>query len=451
MSVQNPDTKALHDHIRDEEWQALPDIYARLHVQDIAEVVEEFPARTIRLALAQLPRERWTDVFSYLDTEQQYGLLDELDNETGRFILRDLSPDDLTALLGSRPATLAEKLLKLLSQSDLQQALKQLGYPEQSAGRLMTTQFVTLRPDWTLSAALEHLRHQGVGDENINTLYVLNRNGVLMGTVGLKRLIMQPPGTKVEDIVSGPLVSIQASEDRAEAAHLIQHYDITALPVVDNTGVMLGVVTVDDVLDVLEEENTEDFHKIGGMSGITLSLRDATPFQLYRKRIGWLVILVFVNIFGSAGIAYFEATIQAVIALVFFLPLIIGSGGNAGSQAATLMVRALGTGDVQARDWMKLWGKELGVATALGLTMGAAVWGLGMWRGGFEVALVVSLSMICIVLFGSMMGMVLPFLLTRAGLDPATASSPLITSIADIGGILIYFSLASLILTTPVT
>ncbi|HLS02350.1 MAG TPA: magnesium transporter, partial [Beutenbergiaceae bacterium] len=270
-------------------------------------------------------------------------------------------------------------------------------------------------------------------------------------TISLKRLVLEDPSRKVEELVTGEPVSIFASEDRTEAVRLIQHYDITALPVVDANGAMLGVVTVDDIMDVAEEETTEDFHKIGGVGAVGLSLRDARPSLLYRKRVGWLVLLVFMNVFGGAGIAYFEKTIEAVIVLVFFLPLIVDSGGNAGSQSATLMVRALATGDVHARDWLKLWGKELGVSIALGITMGAAVWWLGLWRGGADVAMVVSLSMTIVVIVGSMIGMLLPFVLTRMNMDPATASAPLITSIADICGILIYFSIATAMLQVGTT
>jgi magnesium transporter len=230
---------------------------------------------------------------------------------------------------------------------------------------------------------------------------------------------------------------------------LVQHYDLDAIPVVDSEGVLLGTVTLDDVMDVAVEEVTEDFHKMGSLGAFHLSLREARPSLLYRKRAGWLVLLVVVNVFSGAAIAYFEETIQAVIALVFFLPLIIDSGGNAGAQASTLMVRALATGDVRLRDWARLFGKELAVALALGITMGFAVWGLGVWRGGSEVGIVVALSMVLVVVMGSLLGMLLPFVLSYLKLDPATASAPLITSLADIGGILIYFAVATAILKVP--
>ncbi len=443
------ESRLLYELIKRGAWDELARQYEAMHVQDIASVMEQLPPAVVEQALRELPREKWSDVFSYLSTSAQYALLVQLDDEVSRYLVGKMLPDDRTALLESLPSEEVEKLLKWLRPGDVKQALKLLGYPGESAGRLMTPEFVRIRPDWTLERALRHVRAQGESAENINTLYVVDNRGVLLGTLGVKQLILREPDVKVEDLVTGHVVSVQAAEDREEAARLIQHYDITALPVVDRNGVMLGVVTVDDVMDVVEQEHTEDFHKMGGSGVVNLSLRNARPSLLYRKRVGWLVMLVFMNIFGGAGIAYFEDTIEAVIALVFFLPLIVDSGGNAGSQSATLMVRALATGDVQSRDWLRLWGKELGVALALGLTMGAAVWGIGLWRGGSEVAMVVSLAMVLVVMVGSMIGMLLPFLLTRMNLDPATASAPLITSIADISGILVYFSLATALLTIP--
>ncbi len=438
---------ALRELIDDGDWDVLAERLPDEHVQDIAEALDGLEPERILQTFEQLPEDEQAEVFSYIPPSQQYLLLHEADDDHGMRLLQALSSDDRTALLESlKPEQLAE-LLRMLGPREVKRALESLGYPEESAGRLMNTEFVTVRPNWSLARALDHVRVQSRQGDGVNTLYVTDHRGRLQGTISLKRLVLETPDKEVASLISGPLVSVDAADDRETAARAIQHYDITALPVVDNKSVMLGVITVDDVMDVMEEEATEDFHKLGGVGVVGYSLRDARPSLLYRKRVGWLVLLVFMNIFGGAGIAYFEATIEATIALVFFLPLIVDSGGNAGAQSATLMVRALAIGDVLAKDWLRLWGKELGVAIALGLTMGLAVYGLGFWRGGSEVAMVVSMSMVLVVAFGSMIGMVLPMLLTRFGFDPATASAPLITSIADIGGILIYFSIATALLT----
>ncbi len=443
---QTDNSALLRTLIEDNSWQEFAVRCEQMHVQDIAAALEGVSTALVAEVFAHLPNNRWSDLFSYLEPSSQYPLLQYLDDDSGSLILRGLSPDDRTALLEDLSAGQVEQLLKLLDPTEIKRTLEHLGYPEDSAGRLMTTGFISLRETWTLARSLDYLRRYKGDQETINTLYVTDFRGRLLGTVSLKRLVLEDPDTVVGQLISGEPVSILASEERTEAVQMIQHYDITSLPVVDNNGALLGVVTVDDVMDVVDEETTEDFHKIGGVGAIDLSLRDARPSLLYRKRVGWLVLLVFMNIFGGAAIAYFEATIEAVIALVFFLPLIVDSGGNAGAQASTLMVRALATGDVQVRDWLRLWGKELSVSAALGLTMGAAVWGIGFFRGGPEVALVVTSAMVLVVIVGSMIGMLLPFLLTRMKLDPATASAPLITSVADICGILIYFTIATAVL-----
>lgn len=244
-------------------------------------------------------------------------------------------------------------------------------------------------------------------------------------------------------------ICVSAFDDREKAVETVQHYDLNALPVVDSDGVLLGTVTLDDVMDVAELEATEDFQKVGGVGVLNFSMRSARPSLLYRRRVGWLVLLVAINVIGGGIIAYYEETLEAAIALAFFLPLIVDSGGNAGTQSATLMIRALATGDVRMRDWAVLLGKELSVALALGITMALAVWGIGIWRGGTEVGIVVAMAMCLVVVFGSLVGMLLPFVLGKLRLDPATASAPLVTSIADVVGILIYFSIAAAVLTLP--
>jgi len=428
------------------------DVKAKLDemaVQDIATAIAELNEEERLVILRALPTERQTDVFSYLAVTVQREVLDTMSAEESRRILHELLPDDRTAFLESLEAEELESQLKLLAPEDLKQSLKLLGYPEESAGRLMTPRFVSVRPQWTVTRALDHIRHEADRGETVNFVFVTDDRGKLLDAVKLKDFILGRQDQKVEALMDQEVISIQASADREDAVSTIQHYDINTLPVTDKQGVLLGIITVDDVMDVAEQEVTEDFHKLGAAGAVTMSLRDARPSLLYRKRIGWLVILVFVNLISGAAISIFENAIEAVIALVFFLPLIIASGGNAGSQSATLMVRALATGDVELRDWLRLWGKELTVAILLGVTMALVVSFVGVWRGGAELGMVVALSMVAVVIMGAMLGMLLPFLLTRFNLDPATASAPLITSIADIGGILIYFSIAAAILTLP--
>lgn len=422
-------------------------------VQDIADAMSQMEAEHRIKILRVLPEERRTDTFSYLSHGLQRDIIAELRPPEARRILRELVPDDRTGFLESLDPEQLESCLKLLAPEDLKQSLKLLGYPGESVGRLMTTRYVSVLPDWTVARALDHIRHEAHRGETVNFVFVTDDRGKLLDAVRLKDFILARQDARVETIMDEDVISIQASADREEAVQTIQHYDINTLPVTDKGGVLLGIVTVDDIMDVAEQEITEDFHKLGATGSLNISIREASPGFLYRKRIGWLLILVAVNLVSGLAIAMFEHAIETVITLVFFLPLIIASSGNAGSQSATLMVRALATGDVEVTDWVRLWGKELSVAVLLGLTMAVVVALVGVWRGGaelgVELALVAGLAMLAVVVMGAMLGMLLPFVLQRLNMDPATASTPLITSVADVMGILIYFSIASAILTLP--
>lgn len=430
--------------------EALAEKLEVMAVQDIAGAVSQMPPGGRLQVLRALPGERRAGAFSYLSHGLQLAVIGQLEPDEARDILKELVPDDRTAFLESLAPQDLEGFLKLLGPEDLKQSLKLLGYPEESVGRLMTTRYVSVRPEWTVTRALDHIRHEAHRGETVNFMFVTDQRGKLLDAIRLKDFILARQDARVEALMDEEVIRIEADADREQAVQTIQHYDINTLPVTDRGGVLLGIVTVDDIMDVAEEEITEDFHKFGASGRLNVPIREANPTFLYRKRIGWLLILVAVNIVSGMAIGYFERSIEAVIALVFFLPLIIDSSGNAGSQSATLMVRALATGDVAASDWFKIWGKELSVAIMLGLTMGLAVAGVGVWRGGpelgFQLAVIVSLAMLAVIVMGSMIGVLLPFLLTRLRLDPATASTPLITSVADIGGILIYFSIANAVL-----
>jgi len=420
-----------------------------LAVQDIADALSEIEAADDRLAVFErLPQERQTDTFSYLGERQQLELINALPSPLARRILHELLPDDRTAFLESLSPEDLENHLKLLAPEDLTQSLKLLGYPEESIGRLMTPRYVSVQSDWTVARALDHIRHEANRGETVNFIFVTDQQGRLLDAIRLKDFILARQDRAVETLMDGEYYSVLASADREEAVQVIQRYDLSTLAVTDRHGILIGIVTVDDIMDVAEEETTEDFQKLGAAGVLNVSLKDAGAGLLYRKRVGWLLVLVVMNLIGGAAIALFEQTIETTLLLVFFLPLVIGTGGNAGAQAATLMVRALATGDVQLKDWFKLWGKELSVAALLGISLALVVAGVGLYRGGPDIALIIGASMVAVVIFGSMMGMVMPFILTRFNLDPATASVPLITSIADIGGILIYLSTASLLLNT---
>jgi len=423
-------------------WTELRDRLEHLPPAETVDLLREVEDRHRLLVFHALHRERQIDVFARLATADQDALLRAFTDEEARQLLAGLPPDDRTQLLEEVPGVVTQRLLNLLSPEDLSEARQLLGYPEDSVGRLMTPDYVAVRPEWTVRQALTHIRQRGLTSETIDIVYVVDPDWHLLDDLELRRLILADEDTTVQALMDDTFTSVAATADREDAVRLILRHGSVALPVVDSYGVLLGIVTVDDVFDVAEEEVTEDFHRVGSVAPIQVSLKDATIGLLYRRRIGWLLALVVMNIFSGAGIAFFEDTIAASVALVFFLPLLIDSSGNAGSQSATLVIRALATGDATARDWLELLRKELPVAAAMGATMATAVALVALLRAP-EIAPAVALTMFLVVVTGSLLGISLPFLFSKLGWDSATASAPLITSISDITGVLIYFSIAT--------
>ena len=398
------------------------------------------------LAFRLIPREMSAEVFAYLEKEDRNALLKDLTDEETRRLLADLQPDDRTTLFEELPGQVTQRLLNLLSPEDLREARFLLGYPEYSVGRLMTPNYVAVRPEWTVAQALEHCRVKGTNSETLHVIYVVDANWKLLDALELSRFIMAEPSQKVEEIMNHSFVSLSAFDHQEEAVKTMQKYDLYSLPVVDSGGVLVGLVTFDDVLDVAQEEATEDIYKSAAVNPLTTSYREASIWELYSKRVGWLVVLVFVSLLSAGVLTFFEETLQKVIALSIFIPLLLGSGGNAGAQSATLMVRALATGDLQLSNWLSTAVKEMVVGLSLGVTLGILSTVFGFLHGGWEIGLIVGLTTVGIILLASLIGMILPFILTRFQLDPAVASSPLITSITDFLGLLIYFLVAALIL-----
>ena len=419
--------------------------------QEITELLDAVDDKSGVLIFRVLPRALAGEVFSLLEPSFQNVLIKNMTKDEVKQTLAELTPDDRTALFEELPADVTKGLLPLLSDADRKQTLTLLSYPENSVGRLMTDRYVCVRPEWTVSQALSHLRANGVDSETLSMIYIVDERGRLVDDLHLRKLILSPPLTKVADLLDGHYVSLPSLSDREDAVGIFQDYDLFALPVVDSDGVLLGIVTVDDILDVAEEEATEDFHKMASVGSIQVSLKDATVGLLFRKRIGWLLGLVVVNVFTAMGIRGFESTISKLAALVCFMPLLIGSGGNAGSQAATLLVRAMATGDIDAKDWWRLFLRSMGGSVLIGAVMAAAIAAMAslMLAGDpnrFQIVGVVAASMFAIVLMGSLIGTLLPMLLEKLHLDPATASAPLISSVSDILGILVYFSIATAML-----
>ncbi len=432
------------DLIRDRNWPLLRNEIIELEPVEIAEILEDLKDQNDVILFRLLPRVLAKDTFQHLSHDKQEEIIEGLAKNVNKVssLLNDLDPDDRTAFFEELPGKITQRLIQLLSPQERNIATKLLGYPENSIGRLMTPEFVAVKPHYTVAQTLNHIRVYGLDSETLNVIYVVDDNWKLIDDIRIREIILAQPNQKIEELMDNKFVSLNVFDDQESAISVIKDHDRVALPVTDSEGLLIGIVTIDDMMDVVEEETTEDFHKFGSFQGAIVNPLKAKVLLLYEKRVLWLTALVFMNVFSGAAISSFEHVIESVVSLVFFLPLLIGSGGNAGAQSATLMIRSLATGDVEMKDWFKLVGKEFFVSFLLGLTMAVGVSLIASIRSP-EIIVVVASTMVLTVMVGSLVGLLLPFVFTKFKLDPATASAPLITSIADILGVMIYFTIAS--------
>ncbi|WP_323754343.1 magnesium transporter [Marinobacter sp.] len=412
---------------------------------DLADFIEAHPDSGIRL-LSALPTEQGGKVLGYIGPATQTLIAQQLPTRSLTELVTAMPSDERADFFQLLDEQKQHSLFQSLASKEREDLRRLASFEEGTAGALMSSDYAMINTGVTASAAIDLLRKTAPDKETIYHAYIVDENHTLLGAVSLRNLITATPSASVNDLIATGLVTANTDTPQEEVARLISRYDLLALPIVDQDNRLVGIVTYDDAMDAAEAEATEDMHKGATVGKLTGTLRDASPFSLYRSRVQWLVILVFANIFTGAGIAYFEGIISEHIALLFFMPLLVASAGNAGAQSATLMVRGMATGDVTVKDWGRLLGKETLVATGLGLTMAAAVMVVGLLRAGPEIATVVAVTMIVVVMVGSLIGMLLPFLLDKLKFDPATASTPLITTIADVSGVLIYFSIATALL-----
>ncbi|MFG6668169.1 magnesium transporter [Halomonas sp. HNIBRBA4712] len=457
MSLNEETLRALKSELldalehNDAQQEPLAGRLAEIRSADIGQVLEEFieDDEQLHAAIAildVLSTERAANVLGYLPGESQLEVVGELSDTQVLKLLEEMGSDERADLFNLLDDDRREALLRRMAHQEREDLKRLASYEEGTAGAIMTSDYVAIASGMTVSQALMRVRQTAPDAETVYQLYVLDGDGELVGTMSLRQLMVARPGAVVDDIMIKDVIKTAVDKPQEEVARVVARYDLLALPVIDVDGRMVGIVTHDDAMDVAESEATEDIHKGMSIGQLEDGVSRVKLWSLYRKRVTWLVLLVFANLFSGAGIAYFEDVIASQVALVFFLPLLIGSGGNAGAQAATLMVRGMATGDVGVKDWSKMLGRELLVAGSLGLTMAIAVAPIGIMRGGEAVAVIVALSMVAIVLFGSLIGMCLPFVLERFKVDPATASAPLVTTLIDATGVLIYFTIATMIL-----
>lgn len=446
--ILQPEIKELIDN---RDFSSLKEVLIDWPPADIAELIEDLPNYEQAILFRILPNELSTDTFEYLDVDTQIDVLKAMGNEEVASILNDMSPDDRTALLEELPAPIMKQLIALLSPEERHIAQSLLGYNENSVGRLMTPDYMAIREKWTVEQVLNHIRQTGKGSETLNIVYVINERGVLINDIKIGVFLLAPLDQSVQDLMDGSYVSLKVDDDQETAVELFKKYDRIALPVTDASGILIGIVTIDDVLDVAEEEATEDIQKLGGMEALDAPYPELPVMTIFKKRVPWLSLLLIGQSLTAIAMGYFEDELLKVAALALFVPMLISSGGNSGSQAATLVVRAMALGEITLKDWWHIMRREIFTGLAMGFVLGVIgicqVVIMSQFSPTIEsnsslIALTVGTSLIGIVLWGNMAGSMLPFILKRFGLDPATSSAPLVSTLVDVTGILLYFYLA---------
>ncbi len=447
-----PEIKGL---IEARDFNALREIFREWAPADLAEIIPDLPEDDQVIIFRVLPAALAADVFEYLEVEAQEQLLRAMAHEQVAGILNEMSPDDRTALFEELPSAAARQLIKLLTPEERRVAQALLGYPEGSVGRLMTPDFVAVYDHWTVREVLDYVREHGSDSETLNVIYVVDERGKLIDDLRIREFLLKPLTAKVSEIRDQAFVALNVTDSQEDALNSFRKYDRIALPVTDSNGVLVGIVTSDDMLDVAEEEATEDIQKFGGMEAIDEPYMRTPLFRMVRKRAGWLVVLFLGEMLTASAMSYYEGEIAKAVVLALFLPLIISSGGNSGSQASMLIIRAMALDEVKLRDWFHVMRKEIISGLMLGLVLGfigfmrVAIWSQFSTIYGphwLMVAFTVGIALIGVVLWGSLSGSMLPFILRRVGADPATSSAPFVATLVDVTGLVIYFSIALLIM-----
>lgn len=402
-----------------------------------------------------LPFDKRVTVFEYLPFRIQMDILNALPSENIAHLLNALSPDDRTSLLSELPEDLMNHLIKYLSPHERALTLRLLGYPENSVGRLMTPEYIAVKLDWTVKLVLEEIRTKGRDSETINVVYAIDDDGRLIDDFRIRQLLIASLDTVLSSISDHKFIALQVADDQEKAIQVFHKYERSALPVTNSRGILLGIVTSDDIMDASIEENTEDIQKIGGSEALNEPYLE-TPFvNLMQKRVGWLLVLFLGEMLTASAMGYFEEEISKAVVLALFIPLIISSGGNAGSQASTLVIRAMALGEVRLRDWWRVMRREILSGLFLGTVLGIVGFlRIGLWsqftpiygEHWLLIAWTLFFTLIGVVLWGTLAGSMLPLLLRWCGYDPATSSAPFVATLVDVTGLIIYFTIAILLL-----
>ena len=433
----------------------MEDLIAK-HPHDIAEQIASLSHEEQTIAFLLLPGELESEVFTYFDNATQERILQSLGSNQIAALLETMPPDDRTRLFEDFPDSLIKNAVFLLGEDERKVALTLIGYPEDSVGRMMTPYYIQASPDWTVGQTLQRIKKFGKKAETLDFVYVIDQQQRLVDDIKIGKLLMAEPNDTIESLMDFSFVCLTSTDKKEDAIITFEKYDRSALPVVSQNGVLVGIVTADDMLDTIEQRDTEDIQKFGGLEALDLPYVQTPIFTMIRKRAGWLIILFLSEMLTASAMGYFEEEIQKAVVLALFIPLIISSGGNSGSQAATLIIRAMALQEITLRDWWFVMRKEILSGLALGGVLGLIgfirilVWQKsGIYDYGdhwLHVSMAVSVSLVGIVLWGTLSGSMIPFILKRFKLDPATSSAPFVATLVDVTGLIIYFSIAAVFL-----
>lgn len=440
--------------IRSEDKLQTRDFLDDQNISDVAQLVDEFSDYQSQI-IANMSVHRAASVFKILDLSVQKSVIHDLPANTTASLLNELPADDRTDFLEELPSNVVRELIKLLDPEERKVTLSLLGYPENSIGRLMTPDYVYVYPWNTIEEVFSTIRKFGKDSETINVIYIINEKGELLDDIRIREFILNPPDKKVSELMDERFVALHPEDDQETAGEVFKMNNRVALPVVSKSNKLLGIVTIDDILWVASEEFSEDMQKMGGTSALEEPYLDVPIFKLYKKRIIWLIILFVGETLTIAAMSGFQKTLEQVLVLSTFIPLIISSGGNSGSQAATLIIQAMALGEITVKDWWQIARREIQSGLYMGVTLGAI--GFLIVFGGYHIfnlfgehfiriGFAIGTAVIGVVLWGTIMGSMLPLLLKRLGADPATSSTPFIATLVDVTGLLIYFGTAFLLL-----
>ena len=426
------------------------------HPNDIAETISELAQNEQTIAFVMLPSTLGGQVFTYLDRKTQENILKSLGSDEIASILSNMPPDDQVEIFADFPDYLIKDAVNLLTDDERKTALMLFGYKENQVGRMMTPYYIEVNREWTVTQTLQHIKQHGRKAETLNFVYVVDSDQKLIDDIKIGTLLMADTETTIHKLMDNEFICLKSTMLKEDAVVFFDKYDRAALPVVSESGILVGIVTFDDILDQVEKRDTEDIQKFGGLEALDLPYVATPLLEMVKKRAGWLIILFLSEMLTATAMGYFENEIQKAVVLALFVPLIISSGGNSGSQAATLIIRAMALKELSLKDWWFVMKKELFSGFMLGSILGIIgflriiAWQkLGLYDYGqhwLAVATTVSLSLIGIVLWGTLSGSMIPFVLKRVGLDPATSSAPFVATLVDVTGLIIYFSIAALLL-----